>query len=322
VLFRNQFKNFNVLEDPIHPYPFPMLAGFAAQARTLLKGRDSLQITAAIQTADWIIDTAVTADITHKIEATNAAATPAEREQLKAEVVKTIQSINPEPDELLKSNISGKIYFAGDRDDLLFDALSDHQRLYWLKRCISQYELSDEPSSPNGTAVEYFAAVALGMIADVPRIMGPYGHIPWMIVTHGVDIDAVIRGMRMREKTAAEAVASEPTPESLKDRVVATILASNAACVAVEAVCWAEHLTLVEQKANERAVTKLKKHLTDRATLAARSSHAQDYELKEQLREWAKDNREKYKSRAAAAKAAHKVIPREVRTLENWLRAI
>jgi hypothetical protein len=178
-----------------------------------------------------------------------------------------------------------------------------------LKGCIGDYVLGDDPDFPNGREFEYFAVLALWKVADaIHQLQTPTDD-----------------GHPIRYEFRCSVAGSD-------------------ALEAMDAVCWAEHLSFTEAlqeerdsfakevrrrahpayfhaKAMEIADGIVKERVSLLASKAAIKRHSENHAMKAQVFEWCDENMSSFSGSLddAAFRIAGYLVPAKFRTVREWI---
>ena len=339
--FFRQFDEFDPLTGAPPHYPLSHLPTIVKRARALLTGRTRDEIVSAAHTADFLIEEYFTGEKDNYVrrvletggwelgylpyEARNEAGV---RELLDNWLS---EAADPAPDIPTSENTSE------------VDA---------LKECIGNYVLDDDADFPRACEYEYFAVLALWLVADAmhwlkwtsdPKAMTTKLHDTLAPMSPGAFPElttAINKSMSKALEGIPELVDSIQTlmqSYELSDTSVQFSRAGESALCAMDAVCYAEQLHATESQSEELAQFRIQLHQvvqkTDklaeekanlRISLAAKKAaikrHAENYAMKEQVFAWCAAHIQDYRSMDAAAEAvAGKLVPVAFRTARSWI---
>jgi hypothetical protein len=342
--FFRQFDEFDPLTGAVPDHPFSHLPSIVSRARRLLKNRTRDEIVSAAHNADFFIEeyfSSEKADYIRRLldrggwelgylpyEARNEAGVRELLDNWPSE------ADDPPPDIPTPENTS---------------------ELDALKECIGHYVLDDDAEFSKGREFEYFAVLALWLVADAlhwlnwtsdPKVLTkalqdtfapmPPGEFPEL--TAGINeklqesrdhVPELVESMQTAMKVG-KAFGTTDTSISLS-------LAGSSALCAMDAVCYAEHLHDTKaqaealfnlqlqihqtaQKMDILAEEKAKQRVSLAASKAAIKRHAENRAMKEQVFEWCAAHLHEYPSMDAAAESiAGKVVPVTFRTARSWI---
>lgn len=342
--FFRQFEEFDPLAGAAPDHPYSQLPSIVARARKLLKNRTREEIASAARNADFFIDEYFSSEKANYIRRTlerggwELGYLPYESRN-EAGVRELLdnwpsEADNPPPDIPTPENTS---------------------ELDALKECIGGYALDDDVDFPNGREFEYFAVLALWLVADAlhwlnwpsdPKVLTKALQDAFTPMAPGVfpELTAGINNKLQESRDhipeivgAMRAVTQVGKKFGVTDESVRLSLAGSSALSAMDAVCYAEHLHATEaqaaelfnmrlqfhqaaQKTDDLAEEKAKEKISLSARKAAIKRHAENYAMKEQVFDWCAAHMHEYSSMDAAAEAAAgKIVPVTFRTARSWI---
>jgi hypothetical protein len=224
-----------------------------------------------------------------------------------------------------------------------------------LKECIGWYFLDDDAEFPKGREFEYFAVLALWLVADVlrdlkwtwdPEVVTKDLHKVFAPTSLGAfpglnaEINTLFQETRDRIPEIVELVqvAMQVKKEAgIDDKAIGLSLAGSSALCAMDAVCYAEQLHATEAQTEELTNLRLQfhqvAHKTDilaeekakqkvslAASKAAIKRHAENHAMKDEVFAWCARHLQDYASMDSAAEAvAGRIVPVAFRTARSWI---
>lgn len=342
--FFRQFDEFDPLTGAVPDHPFSHLPSIVSRARRLLKNRTRDEIVSAAHNADFFIEeyfSSEKADYIRRLldrggwelgylpnEARNEAGVRELLDNWPSE------ADDPPPDIPTPENTS---------------------ELDALKECIGHYVLDDDAEFSKGREFEYFAVLALWLVADTmhwlkwtsdPKVLTEKLHAtfapdpPGMFPEITATINKTLQESRDHIPELVETMQTgmqSARQFGVTDTSISLSLAGSSALCAMDAVCHAEHLNAIviqtEDLANLRrnlhqaahrtdalAEEKAKQRISLAASKAAIKRHSENHAMKEQVFTWCAAHMHEYPSMDAAAEAvAGKVVPVAFRTARSWI---
>ncbi len=338
--FHRQFDEFDPLNGLVPTFPFPNLPSIVERARRLLKNRTRDEIVNAARSTDFFIE-----------------------EYFRNEKDDFIQRLLDRGGRELgylpyeSRNEAGVLELLDNWPSEIDDPPPDipspenTSEIEALKECIGRYSLDDDPEFPNGREHEYFAVLALWLVADAmhwlkwtsdPAAMTSALHKAFAPMPPGgfPDITETINnGMQQsRDRISAfvDSYQNFMQTYGLSDISVQMSNAGTSAVYAMDAVCYAEQLCATEtlakqleklrlqfhqaeQKTDALAEEKAKKKISHAATKAARKRHAETDAMKGEVFAWCAAHLNEYPSMESAAGVAIKLVPVAFRTARDWI---
>lgn len=340
--FFRQFDEFDPLSGVPPSYPFSNLPSIVERARKLLAGRTRDQIIGAAQTADFFIEEYFASEKDNYVRRVletggwELGYLPCEFRN-EAGVRELLDNWPSEADH-------PPPYIPTSENTSEVDA---------LKECIGNYVLDDEADFPKGREYEYFAVLALWLVADAmrwlkwtsdPQAMTAKLHDTFAPMSPGAFPElatAINESMSKALDGIPEFVDSYQAfiqSYGLSDTAVQFSQAGERALCAMDAICYAEQLRATEAQSEELKGLRIQLHLRDQNTeelveekarqkmsvaakKAAIKRHAENHAMKEQVFAWCAEHFQDYPSMDAAAEAvAGKLVPVAFRTARNWIR--
>lgn len=340
-----QFDDFDPLTGQPPAHLINALPTIASKARAMLKGRTRDQIISAANTADWLINDYIERTQTETVERI-------------LEHGHWVLGHLPEEDR----NEDGVRHllenwpWSVDGTPPYFPTIDDVDEIDALRETIDGFSLADDPDFPDGQDYEYFSVLALWKIADA---------IKWLnwdasqtvdravnLLSNPIEVNGKVLALPHLEENhvrgelsntmnilqALDSKLSELSGSNFQYR-----LAIDNTLVALEAVCYAEHLKLTEKIRTERDVylkqlhllsdpahqlklaelhaeAIVKKRISDANTKAAIKRHTENHAMKKEVFEWCSINLADYPSMDSAAGAiAGKLVPVTFRTARTWI---
>lgn len=330
--FFRQFDEFDPLTGTPPDYPLSHLPTIVKRARALLRGRTRDEIVSAAHTVDFFIEEYFTGEKDNYIrrvletggwelgylpyEARNEAGVRALLDDWPSE------ADDPPPDIPTSENTSE------------VDA---------LKECIGIYVLDDDADFPRAREYEYFAVLALWLVADAvhwlkwtsdPKALTaklqdafapiPSGAFPELTAAMFPELIAAINKPRLNAlegiPNIVDSIQAVMQAFSLSDTSVQFSHAGESAVCAMDAVCYAEHLRATESHAEDLAQLRIQMHqvvetteklaeekankkISVAASKNAIKGHAENHAMKAQVFAWCEANIQDYPSMDAAAEA-------------------
>ena len=343
--FFHQFDEFDPLTGAAPSHPFSQLPSIVSRARRLLKNRTRDEIISAAHSADFFMEEYFRAAKDNYIR------------RLLDRGGTELDHLPPE-----SRNEAGVREFldnwpvAADENRPDVPTSDNTTELEALKEGIGTFELDGDDDFPNGHEFEYFAVLALWLVADAidwlkwtsdPQAQTralyevfapiPAGGIPELSETINKTLE------KSREQIPAFIESFQASMQisrevGLSDTSIRLSLAGSSALCATDAVCYAEHLKAMEVQARELlnlqtqihqmakatddlAETKAKQRVSDAATKAAKKRHAESRSIKNDVLAWYAEHMHEYPSMEAAAGAVveKKLVPMKFRTIRNWI---
>jgi hypothetical protein len=268
--FFRQFDEFDPLNGSVLSYPID-LSRIANRARSLLKSRSLVQIQSAANTADWMIENYIR-DVKQPEEILRLRSIVEQGWQCKHE--DNFISDDSEYHDAERffhfedhGRGEGAFDFIEDMEYELITQITDKtNEVEALKECIGWYDLNDDAAFPNGQSYEYFAVLSLWLIGDTLRWLNwrpdpesiandlqtffsapyPPSAIPGLSeLMNQMNREALQKIPALIENYQRGMQAARSFSGS--DATIGLSLASASALCAMDAVCYAEHLSAVEQ---------------------------------------------------------------------------
>lgn len=201
--------------------------------------------------------------------------------------------------------------------DLTFCFIEDH--VWAFKKCYRSYILDEYPNFPNGKDYEYFAVLALWLLADCKFFM------------EQPNLRSMSEGMRRLIDDMKKQIPDSPYPHKMEKSYNNELtgledklrMASARAIKSMEALCYAEHLyqiSQIESQPTNEVSNKIKQGISENARKAANMRHAKtthkvklfatDLYLKEQ---------DVFKSTKEAARCIEKDVIEFARSIDDRL---
>jgi hypothetical protein len=204
-----------------------------------------------------------------------------------------------------------------DDVDVSFSFFEDH--VWAFKRCYQSYKLDEYPSFPNGKDYEYFAVLALWLLADCQRRIEQPN-----IRTMSDNMRRMIEDMKKLNpgSTYPHKIEKGYTDEltGLEDKLRS---ASGSAIKSMEALCYAEHLyqiSQIESRFTNVVSNEIKRGVSENARKAAKIRHANTtHKVKLYATDLYMKERELFKSTKEAARCIEKDVIEYARSLDDRL---
>lgn len=338
--FHRQFDEFDPLRGVAPAYPFSHLPSIVERARRLLKNRTRDEIVSAARNADFFIDEYFRSEKDDYIRQL------LDRGGWELRYLPYESRDEAGVRELLDN-------WPSEADDPPPDIPTPENtsELAALNECIGHYALDDDAEFPKGREFEYFAVLALWLVADAmdwlkwtsdPKALTNALHATLAPMPLGAfpltaAINNTLQESRDRIPALVELAQTIFKEIGLTDTSIRLSSAGSSALSAMDAVCYAEHLHATEAQAEELANLRLQFHQvaqkTDTlaeekakqkvslaASKAAIKRHTENYAMKEEVFAWCAAHLHEYSSMDAAAEAvAGKLVPVTFRTSRSWI---
>lgn len=201
------------------------------------------------------------------------------------------------------------------KDEMMIVDEDDY--MYAFKQCYKQYTLNDDPEFPDGSDYEYFAVLALWLVADAVDVL-EYERL---------ELNEALTRLTPKENQL------DTDNLTITDdmKINWLIMGGDFSMKAMEAVCYAEHLWEIaelqkqpdslnsdfEKMIEARAIEKI----TYKKREAALKGHKRDHQQQADALEIYEKIKDDFNSINAAAKEIAKTIHREPDTIAKWIRA-
>lgn len=306
--FYQQFDQFDPKTDNVPYHPFSLLPNIVWRARSILNKRSHDEILTAAQLADWMIDDYFQQEaeyfIQEQLQGNGWACKYINEEQHKEaglrDLIRRGLPDNADPNE----------YFDFPTSDSTTEVDA-------LKACIDSYDIEDD-GFKDAKQHEYFAVLALWLVGDC---------LSWLR-----------KGKQQRALTQLNGP-GKGLRKILTDETISLSIAGQSALLAMDAVCYAEHLKAAERHFENIATLRKELHqreqsieaiteekVAQRRSQTAREAAAKRHEENVALREQAIQHYEANEGRfpsmeAAAREISTKIVPVTTRTVVDWIRA-
>ncbi|MDE2309982.1 MAG: hypothetical protein KGL01_04035 [Betaproteobacteria bacterium] len=262
--YYKQFDEFDPLTGVAPDHPFSHLQSIVTRARQLLKNRTRDEIVSAAHNADWFIDEYF------KSEKDDYIRRLLDRGGWELEYLPEAQR-NKEGIRWLLDNWPSE----ADDPPPHIPTPENTSELDALKECIGWYVLDDDAEFQKGREFEYFAVLALWLVADAMEclkwssdqksfaralndafaLMPPSAFPEIQQMREAINNDLLESKKGIPDVVEAyQSVMQATKAMGLSDTSINLSLAGGAALEAMDAVCYAEHLCAVEMQTEEIAM--------------------------------------------------------------------